>query len=175
LRINMCKSKIMGVNVGDEKVEYAESKLGCLILNTLFYYLGTKVGGNMSRVQAWTEVVDKVGKVSKAGNRSCWRNIVNEVSILSNQETEKEVIVNSKMSDTRWVWSLEGSREFSVASIRKIINDNRLSIVDTRTIWIKYVPIKVNVLSWKIKIEALPTRFNISCRGIDIDSILCPI
>nr|GEV56852.1 RNA-directed DNA polymerase, eukaryota [Tanacetum cinerariifolium] len=75
----------------------------------------------------------------------------------------------------RWVWLLEGSEEFFVASIRKIIDDNRLLTVDTRTLWIKYVPIKVNVLAWKIKIEALPTRFNISRRGIDIDSILCPI
>nr|GEY07350.1 RNA-directed DNA polymerase, eukaryota, reverse transcriptase zinc-binding domain protein [Tanacetum cinerariifolium] len=301
LRINMCKSKIMGVNVGDEKVKSTASKLGCLILNTPFYYLGTKVRGNMSRVQAWTKVVDKaswvkwksvlafkekgglgvsslsalnralmmkwvwmfysqkeslwvrvikaiydydgqVGKVSKVGSRSCWRNIVNEVRILSNQsikvldymwiklgneestafwddnwiggkvlmysfpriyalETDKEVTINSKMSDTRlensfrrsirggveqvqfnelsdmlqsvslmpysdiWVWSLEGSREFSAASIRKIIDDNRLSTVDTRTLWIKYVPIKVNVLAWKIKIEALPTKFNISRRG----------
>nr|GFA99373.1 hypothetical protein [Tanacetum cinerariifolium] len=119
-------------------------------------------------------------------------------------ETEKEVTVNSKMSDTRlenslrrsirggvehvqfnelfdmlqsvslmpysdrWVWSLEGSGEFSVASIQKIIDDNCLSKVDTRTLWIKYVPIKVNVLTWKIKIEALPTRFNISRRDIHI-------
>nr|GEZ34599.1 RNA-directed DNA polymerase, eukaryota [Tanacetum cinerariifolium] len=224
LRINMCKSKITGVNVGDEKVKSAASKLGCLILNTLFSYLGTKVGGNMSRVQAWTEVVDKVGKASKAGSRSCWRNIVNEERILTNQgikvldymqiklgnrestafwddnwiggkvlkysfpriyalETEKGVTVNSKMSDTklenslcrsirggfeqvqfnelsdmlqsvslmpysdRWVWSLEGLREFSVASIRKIIDENRLSTVDTRTLWIKYVPINLNVLA----------------------------
>nr|GEU68640.1 RNA-directed DNA polymerase, eukaryota, reverse transcriptase zinc-binding domain protein [Tanacetum cinerariifolium] len=267
LRINMCKSKIMGVNVGDEKVKSAASKLGCLILNTPFSYLGTKVKGNMSRVQAWTEVVDKVksrlsnwkmkslsigekgglgvsslyalnralmmklvwrfysqkeslcarvikaiygddghvGKASKARSRSCWRNIVNEVRILSNQETEKEVTLNSKMSDTRlenslcrsirggvehvqfnelsdmlqsvslmpysdsWVWSLEGSGEFSVASIRKIIDDNRLSTVDTRTLWIKCVPIKVNVIAWKIKIEALPTRFNISRRGLRIN------
>nr|GEY47068.1 RNA-directed DNA polymerase, eukaryota, reverse transcriptase zinc-binding domain protein [Tanacetum cinerariifolium] len=193
----------------------------------------------------------QVGKVSRAGSRSCWRNIVNEVRILSNQgikvldymriklgngestafwddnwisgkvmysfpriyalETEKEVTVNSKMSDTRlenslrrsirggveqvqfnelsdmlqsvslmpysdrWVWSLEGSGEFSVTSIQNIIDDNRLSTVDTRTLWIKYVPIKVNVLAWKIKIEALLRRFNISRRGIDIDSILCPI
>ncbi|GKB88317.1 RNA-directed DNA polymerase, eukaryota [Tanacetum coccineum] len=38
-----------------------------------------------------------------------------------------------------------------------------------------FVDDKVNILAWKIKIEALPTRFNISRRGIDIDSILCPI
>ncbi|GKA14232.1 RNA-directed DNA polymerase, eukaryota, partial [Tanacetum coccineum] len=60
LRINMSKSKIMGVNVGDDKIKVAASKLGCLILNTPFTYLGTKVGGNMSRVQAWTEIIDKV-------------------------------------------------------------------------------------------------------------------
>ncbi|GKA13036.1 hypothetical protein Tco_0692582 [Tanacetum coccineum] len=50
----------MGVNVGDDKIKVAASKLGCLILNTPFTYLGTKVGGNMSRVQAWTEIIDKV-------------------------------------------------------------------------------------------------------------------
>nr|GEX50889.1 RNA-directed DNA polymerase, eukaryota [Tanacetum cinerariifolium] len=43
LRINMSKSKIMRVHVEDEKVKYAASKLGCLILNTPFSYLGTKV------------------------------------------------------------------------------------------------------------------------------------
>nr|GEZ15135.1 RNA-directed DNA polymerase, eukaryota, reverse transcriptase zinc-binding domain protein [Tanacetum cinerariifolium] len=103
LRINMSKSKIMGVHIEDEKVKYAASKLGCLILNTLFSYLGTKVGGSMSRVQAWKEVVDKktslwarvikdiygddgkVGKVINAGIRSCWMNIVNEISVLKNQ------------------------------------------------------------------------------------------
>ncbi|GKC07050.1 hypothetical protein Tco_0998660 [Tanacetum coccineum] len=40
LRINMSKSKIMGVNVGDDKIKVAASKLGCLILNTPFTYLG---------------------------------------------------------------------------------------------------------------------------------------
>ncbi|GKC11408.1 RNA-directed DNA polymerase, eukaryota [Tanacetum coccineum] len=78
-------------------------------------------------------------------------------------------------SSDRWVWSLEGSGEFSVASIRKMIDEKRLSTVDTKTRWIKCVPIKVNILAWKIKIDALPTRFKISRRGIDIDSILCPI
>ncbi|GJX74958.1 RNA-directed DNA polymerase, eukaryota [Tanacetum coccineum] len=60
LRINMCKSKIMGVNVEDGMVKNAASKLGCLVLKTPFTYLGTKVGRNMSRKQAWKEVVDKV-------------------------------------------------------------------------------------------------------------------
>ncbi|GKE03138.1 RNA-directed DNA polymerase, eukaryota, partial [Tanacetum coccineum] len=67
------------------------------------------------------------------------------------------------------------SGEFSVASIRKMIDEKRLSTMDTKTCWIKCVPIKVNIFAWKIKIDALPTRFKISRQGIDIDSILCPI
>nr|GEY96783.1 RNA-directed DNA polymerase, eukaryota, reverse transcriptase zinc-binding domain protein [Tanacetum cinerariifolium] len=49
----------------------------------------------------------------------------------------------------RWVWLLEKSRVFSVASIRKMIDDKRLLEVATKTRWIKVVPIKVNVHAWK--------------------------
>ncbi|GKE58589.1 hypothetical protein Tco_1497774, partial [Tanacetum coccineum] len=50
----------MGVNVVDGKIKNAATKLGCLILKTSFTYLGMKVRGNMSRKNAWREVVDKV-------------------------------------------------------------------------------------------------------------------
>nr|GEZ09208.1 nucleotide-binding alpha-beta plait domain-containing protein [Tanacetum cinerariifolium] len=53
-------SKIMGVNVEDGKIQNAAFKLGCHVLKTPFTYLGTKVGENMSRKEAWKEVVDKV-------------------------------------------------------------------------------------------------------------------
>ncbi|GKD19042.1 RNA-directed DNA polymerase, eukaryota [Tanacetum coccineum] len=33
----------------------------------------------------------------------------------------------------------------------------------------------VNVHAWKVKTDSLPTRFNVSRRGIDIDSIMCVI
>ncbi|GJT12476.1 RNA-directed DNA polymerase, eukaryota, reverse transcriptase zinc-binding domain protein [Tanacetum coccineum] len=78
------------------------------------------------------------------------------------------------MSD-RWKWDLESSGDFSVASVRKIIDDKSLSDVDSKTRWIKYVPIKVNVHAWKVKTDSLSTRFNVSRRCIDIDSIMCAI
>ncbi|GKC12772.1 RNA-directed DNA polymerase, eukaryota [Tanacetum coccineum] len=34
--------------------------------------------------------------------------------------------------------------------------------------------IKVNILAWKIKLDALPTRLNISRRGMDILCLECP-
>nr|GFB07593.1 RNA-directed DNA polymerase, eukaryota [Tanacetum cinerariifolium] len=62
LRINMNKSKIMGINVDNDKVYQAASRLGCLVLKTPFNYLGSIVGGNMSRSLMWKETVDKFKK-----------------------------------------------------------------------------------------------------------------
>nr|GEW00408.1 RNA-directed DNA polymerase, eukaryota [Tanacetum cinerariifolium] len=187
LRINMYKSKIMGVNVEDAKVKTAATKLGCLVLKTPFTYLGTKVGDNMSRKHAWNEVEEKVisrlsrwkmktlfigvikaiyeedgsfDKVGVSGGRTCRTSIVPEVKVLQGR---------------RYTWSLENDGTFSVASICKVIDGNRFQEVSLSTRWVKSVPIKVNILAWKVKSNALPTRFNISRRGIDIDSIDCPI
>nr|GEY98955.1 RNA-directed DNA polymerase, eukaryota, reverse transcriptase zinc-binding domain protein [Tanacetum cinerariifolium] len=68
----------------------------------------------------------------------------------------------------RWKWTLEGSGEFSVASARKFIDNSRLICSPKRTRWIKMVPIKVNILAWKVQFDLLSTRLNLSHRGIEI-------
>ncbi|GKD14010.1 RNA-directed DNA polymerase, eukaryota [Tanacetum coccineum] len=85
-----------------------------------------------------------------------------------------EGVVLVDMRD-RWVWSKEASGDFTVASVRKWIDDKRLPEVSTKTRWIKAMPIKVNVHAWKVRLDCLPTRLNISRRGMDIGFILCPI
>ncbi|GKE41304.1 RNA-directed DNA polymerase, eukaryota [Tanacetum coccineum] len=75
----------------------------------------------------------------------------------------------------RWTWSLKGSGEFLVASVRKLLDDKMLSEVASKTRWIKAMPIKVNVNAWKVKIDCLTTRINISRRGMEIESIICPM
>nr|GEV77395.1 RNA-directed DNA polymerase, eukaryota [Tanacetum cinerariifolium] len=77
-------------------------------------------------------------------------------------------------SSDRWQWSLSDDGEFSVSSIRCLIDDKSLDSVGLKTRWCKGVPIKVNILSWRIKHDLLPTRFNISRRGMDLDTISCP-
>nr|GEW23415.1 RNA-directed DNA polymerase, eukaryota, reverse transcriptase zinc-binding domain protein [Tanacetum cinerariifolium] len=57
LKINI---KIMGIHVNNEKVNDAAATLGCLTLKIPFVYLGTKVGDNMSRVEAWKDIMEKV-------------------------------------------------------------------------------------------------------------------
>ena len=75
----------------------------------------------------------------------------------------------------RYVWSLDNSGVYSVASMRKVIDEYRAPNVSSMTRWVKCMPIKVNIFAWKVKLDALPTRFNISRRGIDIGSLMCPI
>ncbi|GKC21548.1 RNA-directed DNA polymerase, eukaryota, reverse transcriptase zinc-binding domain protein [Tanacetum coccineum] len=281
LRINMIKIKLMGISVDSSKVEQAAAKIGYVILKTPFTYLGSRVGGLMSRLQSWngaipiydmsifkvsTKVLQrmesirsrffngadihnkklswvrwkkvmvskdkgglgvsslfalnkalmfkwvwrfishssslwarvikalhgedgKIGKKVKPTYPSIWLSIIQEVELLKSGdsvfkalfprmyalESLKSIDVASKLSHCGWVWSLEGSGEFSVSSVRKLIDDALLPEVTTKTRWIKAVPIKVNVHAWKVKLDALPTRLNISHRGMDIGSILCPI
>ncbi|GJT33965.1 RNA-directed DNA polymerase, eukaryota [Tanacetum coccineum] len=74
----------------------------------------------------------------------------------------------------RWFWSLNGMGEYSVSSVRKVIDERCLPGMSNQTRWSKEVPIKINVHAWKVSLDCLPTRLNISRRGIDIPSIICP-
>nr|GEU53334.1 hypothetical protein [Tanacetum cinerariifolium] len=40
---------------------------------------------------------------------------------------------------------------------------------------VKFIPIKVNVFAWRARRDRLPTKLNLSRRGVVLDSILCPL
>ncbi|GJS99591.1 RNA-directed DNA polymerase, eukaryota [Tanacetum coccineum] len=96
----------------------------------------------------------------------------NELDQLVRLEDDLKGVVLSS-NDDRWVWELESTGDFSVSSIRNLIDKKFLPNVELKTRWNKFIPIKINIHTWKIMTNSLPTRFNISCRGICIDSILC--
>nr|GEW21570.1 RNA-directed DNA polymerase, eukaryota, reverse transcriptase zinc-binding domain protein [Tanacetum cinerariifolium] len=94
---------------------------------------------------------------------------------LKHGEGRRYKVVSFLICSIDGFWSLEGSSDFMVSSVRKLIDGVLLPEVTTKTRWIKAVHIKVNVHAWKVKIDCLPTRFNISRRGTDNESILCHI
>nr|GEX29265.1 RNA-directed DNA polymerase, eukaryota, reverse transcriptase zinc-binding domain protein [Tanacetum cinerariifolium] len=278
LRINMSKSKLTGISVYEEKVDQTASKIGCVAFKALFSYLGSKVGGIMSRIRSWNEIVDSmIVRLSKwkmktlsiggrlmllksvlgsipifhmfifkvhikvlqrmecmrchffngadlGGKKSMWvkwKNVlaskakgglgVSSLHALNRAlmfkwdtafweevwredeafkykfprlyalETCKGIDAAAKLAHIsldysfrrdprggveqaqfvdlwtkvadislvnmrdRWTWALEGSGDFSVASVRKLIDDKRLLDVSSKTRWIKAIPIKVNV------------------------------
>nr|GEV36937.1 RNA-directed DNA polymerase, eukaryota [Tanacetum cinerariifolium] len=292
LRINLNKSKLMGISVDISKVEHTAAKIRCLILKTPFTYLGSRVGGLMLRIQSWNDIIEsmvsrlsrwklktlsiggrltllksvlgaipiyhmsifkvpmkvwrfisqnsslwasvikalhgkdgKIGKKIKTSCPSIWLSIIHEVELLKSQRIDlpsfiipklgngvntsfwdvawlgdvafkflvprlrnprggveqaqlellKEKVegcILSNMND-RWAWSLEGSCEFLVSSVRKVIDATLLPKGTTKIRWIKAVPIKINVHAWKVKHDCLPTRVNISRKGVEIESMLC--
>nr|GEZ24305.1 RNA-directed DNA polymerase, eukaryota [Tanacetum cinerariifolium] len=134
LRINMCKSKIIGFHVEGKSCE----------------------GYTWRRLEGGSEYFVLI--------LSCWLNIMKEVSVLQAKGVNVMKYVRLKlggaeqaqldilsdmvrevglvhMSD-RYTWSLEGSGDFSVAFIRKVIDDKFLPNVSSKTRWVKYVPIK---------------------------------
>ncbi|GKD79087.1 RNA-directed DNA polymerase, eukaryota, reverse transcriptase zinc-binding domain protein [Tanacetum coccineum] len=43
------------------------------------------------------------------------------------------------------------------------------------TRWNKSLPIKINVHTWRLYLDRLPTRCNLDSRGIDLHSFRCPV
>ncbi|GJX93964.1 RNA-directed DNA polymerase, eukaryota, reverse transcriptase zinc-binding domain protein [Tanacetum coccineum] len=375
LRINMSKSKLLGICVEANNLKYAAEKIGCSILKTPFTYLGARVGEQMSRINAWKEITDgmvsrlskwkvktlsiggrltllksvlgatpiyhmsifkapmkvlqnmeairarffngadlntrkacwvswkrvlnskdrgglgvssmfalnrallfkwvwrfithknsmwvrvikalhgshgRIGSITNTSYPSVWLSILQEVEVLKSKgidllsfvtpvlgngmstsfwdvawcgdvalktlapriydlESRKDIVVASKLahndlemslrrrprggceqsqmemlksmlegvslnnSNDRWSWSLDGTGDFSVSSVRRHIDDHVLPSGNKKTRWIKEVPIKINIHAWKVSIDGLPTRFNLSRRGVEIDSIMCPL
>nr|GEV32733.1 RNA-directed DNA polymerase, eukaryota, reverse transcriptase zinc-binding domain protein [Tanacetum cinerariifolium] len=43
------------------------------------------------------------------------------------------------------------------------------------TRWNRFIPIKINISTWRVLNERLPTRYNLDMRGIDLHTVRCPI
>nr|GFA65261.1 RNA-directed DNA polymerase, eukaryota [Tanacetum cinerariifolium] len=55
------------------------------------------------------------------------------------------------------------------------IRCNFFNGADPAKIWVKYIPIKINVFAWRARLDRLPTRSNLVRKGVVLDSSLCPL
>ncbi|GJT89695.1 hypothetical protein Tco_1078540 [Tanacetum coccineum] len=60
LKINLHKSKLIGIGIPQAEVCSAAESIGCSTLVSPFSFLGVKVGGLMSRRSSWDEVIGKI-------------------------------------------------------------------------------------------------------------------
>ncbi|KAL4563807.1 hypothetical protein LXL04_027853 [Taraxacum kok-saghyz] len=74
----------------------------------------------------------------------------------------------------RVVWDLEATGNFSISSARKFLDTVCLGAAEVKTRWNAFVPLKLNILLWRIAKDRIPTRLNLCDRGIDLDMLLCP-
>ncbi|GJX74023.1 RNA-directed DNA polymerase, eukaryota, reverse transcriptase zinc-binding domain protein [Tanacetum coccineum] len=83
---------------------------------------------------------------------------------------------NDEMADSdSCIWSLSHDGTFSVNMVRKFIDDHTLPTLSPSTRWYTMIPKKVNIFMWRVFLDKLPNRFNLSLRGLDLDSISCMV
>nr|GEW66521.1 RNA-directed DNA polymerase, eukaryota [Tanacetum cinerariifolium] len=137
----------------------------------------------------WTRVIKAIhgddGKLDKdviVGGQTCCALIVKDARSLKGTGINVVDLIRLKLGngdsssfwEDKWYsWSLESEGDYSVAYIHKLIDEKRFQKVGISYRWVKSVPSKVNITAWKIKTNALPTRFNLSRSGMDIDTLTC--
>ena len=94
---------------------------------------------------------------------------------LINLRSELEVVEFSNQVDCLQ-WSLTNSGIYTVKSLRSTLDNLILLPSDGDEFkWNKLVPIKVNILFWRVWLNRIPTRLNLQNKGIICPSIMCPL
>nr|GEV66440.1 reverse transcriptase domain-containing protein [Tanacetum cinerariifolium] len=96
-------------------------------------------------------------------NEAYLNDLINEIS---------QVFISSN-SDACY-WSIANDGVFTVGITRKHLDDHFLPSSATSTCWHKTIPRKVKIFLWRLKIDRLPHRLNLSSCGIKISYISCP-
>nr|GEZ16205.1 transposon TX1 uncharacterized [Tanacetum cinerariifolium] len=73
----------------------------------------------------------------------------------------------------QWACSFIGSKTYTVALIRKQLEHSLLSSNGEAIRWNRDLHIKINIHSWRISLDRIPTRFNLDKREIDLHSTRC--
>ncbi|GJX51873.1 RNA-directed DNA polymerase, eukaryota, reverse transcriptase zinc-binding domain protein [Tanacetum coccineum] len=133
-----------------------------IILNNYFHFNA----GCGSRIRFWKDIW--VGKApfsirTNIGvrNLAFFRDMLNEIGQL-----------NIVASEDTCVWNLGPNGTFTVKDARNIIDQKTLPSLPS-TSWDKIIPRKVNIFMWRLSLDRLPHRLNLSLRGMDIPAISC--
>ncbi|GJX44795.1 RNA-directed DNA polymerase, eukaryota, reverse transcriptase zinc-binding domain protein [Tanacetum coccineum] len=105
-----------------------------------------------------------------------WSRSINGGATKAQLDDVSSLLGNSFLTDKddSWIWSLGNSIVFNVKDTRNLIDDSMLPDSSTPTRWCRFIPKKVNILIWRILRDRVPTRWNLSRKGIKINSLFCP-
>ncbi|GKD57249.1 RNA-directed DNA polymerase, eukaryota [Tanacetum coccineum] len=83
-------------------------------------------------------------------------------------------LVDIIMEEDSYVWDMAIDGIFSVGDTRRLIDAKILPTLVSLTSCDKTLPRKVNIFIWRLALDRLPHRLNLSARGMYIASIACP-
>ncbi|PWA85898.1 reverse transcriptase domain, Reverse transcriptase zinc-binding domain protein [Artemisia annua] len=115
----------------------------------------------------------------------CWFGTSNFMSLFPRMyalETHKDCLISEScfsgglmdLSSHVWAWRRSPRDGIEKAQFDDLVN-LLLGFKPTDVKWNKTLPIKINIHSWRLSKDRLPTRSNLDARGIDIDSLRCPV
>ncbi|XP_071687722.1 uncharacterized protein [Rutidosis leptorrhynchoides] len=78
----------------------------------------------------------------------------------------------SENADSR-LWSMSKEGIYRVKDGRRIIDDHCLPSIDHQTRWVSTLPRKVDIFVWRVDLDKLPSRLNLSKKGLEIPRINC--
>nr|GEY48770.1 hypothetical protein [Tanacetum cinerariifolium] len=81
--------------------------------------------------------------------------------------------IDISVDEDTCTWVLSNDGTFSVKSARRLIDSKLLLSIPTPTVWDKFLLRKVNIFLWRLSLDRLPHRLNLSSRGLDIPTISC--
>ncbi|GJQ96137.1 RNA-directed DNA polymerase, eukaryota, reverse transcriptase zinc-binding domain protein [Tanacetum coccineum] len=96
-------------------------------------------------------------------NLAYFRDLLNEIG---------DVIID--VAEDTCSWSLGSNDIYTVKEARHIIDLKTLPSLTKQTTWDNTLPQKVNIFMWRLSLDRLPHRLNLSSRGMDIMAISCP-
>ncbi|XP_076934551.1 uncharacterized protein LOC143600884 [Bidens hawaiensis] len=130
-----------------------EVSKNCLVSDRLTMY-----GGEICGTWEWSREPSSSGEIMKLRNL---------LLICQN--------VRLGVGEDQWVWLLDEPNEFSVRSLKKVLNKEIGVVGDYVIWWNNWVPKKVCILGWRAEMERLSTRFSLAKCNVAVPSIVCPI
>ncbi|XP_071717973.1 uncharacterized protein [Rutidosis leptorrhynchoides] len=122
--------------------------------------------GSGSSINFWSDIW--------VGNAS----LKEQFSRLYALEMDKNVTVHDRIQqEDKLKWSLGADGVFSTKELAVLIDGKRLhpGNVVIKTARNNSVPQKVAIFVWRAKLKRLPVRSELDKRGIDLDTVLCPL
>ncbi|GKB30224.1 RNA-directed DNA polymerase, eukaryota, reverse transcriptase zinc-binding domain protein [Tanacetum coccineum] len=140
----------------------------------------------MSRCHNWNPLVDRFHKrlskwksktLSIGGRLTLIKSVLGSVGVYYFSTFKAPIKVINKLEDVKDCWEFAGdaSRRFSVKGMRSLISSSSQTASLPATRWNKVLPLKININTWRVLNGRMATRVNLDRRGIDLNSLRCPI